>query len=158
MLVLFNCYTQWKYSLIFRDGAYESCLHSCSDRGTSHASSSSCNSPCGQRAWHGTAVSVKSSWGHQHLKHDCRYEIYGVIYYPKCLDGCVTPKNGTQWQQFVNDLYQPNERHLSTKIVSTFADRGNCVVSTTDPHSRIIGFLDRSRYYFFQVAHLYSGR
>jgi hypothetical protein len=26
------------------------------------------------------------------------------------------------------------------------------VVSTTDPHGRILGFLDRSRYYFFQVA------
>jgi hypothetical protein len=26
------------------------------------------------------------------------------------------------------------------------------MVSATDPHSRILGFLDRSRYYFFQVA------
>jgi hypothetical protein len=31
------------------------------------------------------------------------------------------------------------------------------VVSATDPHGRILGFLDRSRYYFFQVApQLYS--
>jgi hypothetical protein len=31
------------------------------------------------------------------------------------------------------------------------------VVSTTDPHGRILGFLDRSRYYFFEVApQLYS--
>jgi hypothetical protein len=31
------------------------------------------------------------------------------------------------------------------------------VVSATDPPDRILGFLDRSRYYFFQVAHqLYS--
>jgi hypothetical protein len=38
-----------------------------------------------------------------------------------------------------------------------FADRGCRVVSVTDPHGRIIGFLDRSRYYFFQVApQLYS--
>jgi hypothetical protein len=26
------------------------------------------------------------------------------------------------------------------------------VVSATDPHSRILGFLDWSRYFFFQVA------
>jgi hypothetical protein len=31
------------------------------------------------------------------------------------------------------------------------------VVSVTDPYSRILGFLDRSRYVFFQVApQLYS--
>jgi hypothetical protein len=33
------------------------------------------------------------------------------------------------------------------------------VVSVTDPYSRILGFLDRSRYLFFQVApQLYSKR
>jgi hypothetical protein len=39
-----------------------------------------------------------------------------------------------------------------------FADRWYRVVSTTDPHGRIIGFLDRIRYYYyFQVApQLYS--
>jgi hypothetical protein len=31
------------------------------------------------------------------------------------------------------------------------------MVSMTDPYGRILGFLDRSRYYFFQVApQLYS--
>jgi hypothetical protein len=41
--------------------------------------------------------------------------------------------------------------------IQLFADRGCRVVSATDPHGRILGFLDRSRYYFFQVApHLYS--
>jgi hypothetical protein len=35
--------------------------------------------------------------------------------------------------------------------------RGCCVVKARDPHGRILGFLDRSRYYFFQVApQLYS--
>jgi hypothetical protein len=39
----------------------------------------------------------------------------------------------------------------------TFADRGCHVVSVTDPYGRILGFLDRSRYFFFQVApELYS--
>jgi hypothetical protein len=40
-----------------------------------------------------------------------------------------------------------------------FADRGCHVVSVTDPYSRILGFLDRSLYFFFQVApQLYSTR
>jgi hypothetical protein len=41
---------------------------------------------------------------------------------------------------------------MSAKLVSTFADRGCRVVSPTDPHGRNLGFIDRSRYYFFQVA------
>jgi hypothetical protein len=32
---------------------------------------------------------------------------------------------------------------MSTKLVPTFADRGCRVVSATDPHARILGFLDR---------------
>jgi hypothetical protein len=46
---------------------------------------------------------------------------------------------------------------LSAKLVPTLADRRCHVVSATDPHGRILGFLDRSRYCFFQVApQLYS--
>jgi hypothetical protein len=36
--------------------------------------------------------------------------------------------------------------------VPTFTDRGYRLVSTTDPYGRILGFLDWSHYYFFQVA------
>jgi hypothetical protein len=36
--------------------------------------------------------------------------------------------------------------------VPTFADRGYHVVRVTDPDGCILGFLDRSRYFFFQVA------
>jgi hypothetical protein len=40
--------------------------------------------------------------------------------------------------------------------MSTFADRGCRVVSAADPYGRNVGFLDTSRYFFFQVApHLY---
>jgi hypothetical protein len=39
-----------------------------------------------------------------------------------------------------------------SKLVPTFADRRCRVVNATGPHGRILGFLDRSRYYFFQVA------
>jgi hypothetical protein len=46
---------------------------------------------------------------------------------------------------------------LSTKLVTTFADRGCHVVSVTDPYGRILDFLDRSCYFFFQVLpQLYS--
>jgi hypothetical protein len=56
-----------------------------------------------------------------------------------------------------NNTDRSSDRRLSAKLVSTFADRGCRVVSATDPHNRILGFLDRSRYYFFQVApQLYS--
>jgi hypothetical protein len=41
---------------------------------------------------------------------------------------------------------------LSAKLVPNFADRGFHMVSTTDPYDRILAFLDRSRYSFFQVA------
>jgi hypothetical protein len=45
----------------------------------------------------------------------------------------------------------------AAKFVQTFADRGCRVGSETDPYGRILVFLDRSRYYVFQVAsQLYS--
>jgi hypothetical protein len=50
-----------------------------------------------------------------------------------------------------------SDRRLSAKLVPTFADRGCSVVSVTDTYGRILGFLDRSRYFFFQAApQLYS--
>jgi hypothetical protein len=52
----------------------------------------------------------------------------------------------------VHKLYRPSDRRLLGKLVPTFADRGCRVGSATDPHGRILGFLDRRRYYFFQVA------
>jgi hypothetical protein len=41
---------------------------------------------------------------------------------------------------------------LSAKLVPALADRGWHVVSVTDPYGRILGFLDRNRYFFFQVV------
>jgi hypothetical protein len=53
----------------------------------------------------------------------------------------------------------PTERPpLLGEVVPTFADRGCRVVSATDPPGRILCFLDRSRYYFFQVAPQLSSR
>jgi hypothetical protein len=56
------------------------------------------------------------------------------------------------------EIYRPSHRRLSVKIVLTFADRGCRVVSTTDPHGRILGFLDRSRNFSIQVAPQLSSR
>jgi hypothetical protein len=58
----------------------------------------------------------------------------------------------TSWPESVSELYQPVDHRLSAKLVPTSADRGCRVVSAADPNSRILGFLDRSRYFFFQVS------
>jgi hypothetical protein len=63
----------------------------------------------------------------------------------------------TPWPESSSELYRPSDLRLSANLVSTFADRGCGVVSVTDPYGRILSFLDRSRYFFFQVApQLYS--
>jgi hypothetical protein len=63
----------------------------------------------------------------------------------------------TQWPESASELYRPSDRRLLAKLVSTFADRGCHVVSVTDLYGLILGFLDRSRYFFFQVVpQLYS--
>jgi hypothetical protein len=46
-----------------------------------------------------------------------------------------------------SELYQPSNCRLLAKRLPTFADRGCHVVSVTDPYGRILGFLDRSRYF-----------
>jgi hypothetical protein len=46
---------------------------------------------------------------------------------------------------------------LVGEVNAIFCGRECRVVSATDPHGHILGFLDQSRYYFFQVApQLYS--
>jgi hypothetical protein len=63
----------------------------------------------------------------------------------------------TPWPESASELHRPSERRLSTKLVTTLTDRGGHVVSVTDPYGCNLGFLDRSCYFFFQVApQLYS--
>jgi hypothetical protein len=46
---------------------------------------------------------------------------------------------------------------LSARLVPTFTDRGCHKVNVTYPYGRILGFIDRSCYFLFQVAlQLYS--
>jgi hypothetical protein len=59
-------------------------------------------------------------------------------------------KTKTPWPESANELYRPSDRRLSTKIVSTYADRGSHVVSVTDPYGRSLGFPDQSRYFSFK--------
>jgi hypothetical protein len=53
----------------------------------------------------------------------------------------------TPWSESTSELYRPSDRRLSAKWLPTFKDRGCHVVSLTDPYGRILGFLDRSRYF-----------
>jgi hypothetical protein len=49
-------------------------------------------------------------------------------------------------------VYQLRNHRLSAKLVLTFVGRWRRLVSTTNSCGLIIAFLDRSRYFFFQVA------
>jgi hypothetical protein len=61
------------------------------------------------------------------------------------------------WTESENELYQPSYSRLSAKSVPTITDRACHLVSVTDLYGRNLDFLDRSRYFFFQVApQLYS--
>jgi hypothetical protein len=61
------------------------------------------------------------------------------------------------WPESTSKLYPLSDCRLSAKLVPTFAARGCHMVSVTDPYDCILGFLDRSRYFLFQVApQLYS--
>jgi hypothetical protein len=63
----------------------------------------------------------------------------------------------TPWPDSGSELYRSNDSRLSANLMPTFEDRVCHLVSVTDPYGRILGFLDRSRYFFFQVApQLYS--
>jgi hypothetical protein len=63
----------------------------------------------------------------------------------------------TNKHESASKLYRPSDCRLSAKLVPAFVDRRYHVVSVTDPYGIILSFLDRSRYFFFQVApHLYS--
>jgi hypothetical protein len=47
------------------------------------------------------------------------------------------------WSETASDLYWPSDCRLSAKLALNFSDRGCRMVSVTDPHGRILKFLDR---------------
>jgi hypothetical protein len=69
---------------------------------------------------------------------------------------CLLPVT-EPWPEPASEPYRPSDLRLSAKLVPTVADRVSHVVSVTGPYGRILGILDLSRYFFFQVApQLYS--
>jgi hypothetical protein len=85
-------------------------------------------------------------WLHREYSSDPTHDLFpGRLFSSKSFRYKNTP-----WPESATELYR-------TKLMPTFADRECYVVSVTDPHARIRAFLDRSRYFFFQVApQLYS--
>jgi hypothetical protein len=76
--------------------------------------------------------------------------VYTYIYIYICMYKNSRP-------EFASELYRPSDRRFSAKLVRAFVDGGCHIVSVTDPYGRILGFLDPSRYFFFQIAlQLYS--
>jgi hypothetical protein len=71
---------------------------------------------------------------------------------PPRYSATISTGKKTPWPESARELYRLSDRRLSPKLVPTLADRGCRVVSTADPYGRDLGFLDRSRYIFFQVA------
>jgi hypothetical protein len=64
---------------------------------------------------------------------------------------CTGKYKKNPWSELLTKLYRPSDRLLALKRVPTLADRRCHVVSATDPYGRILGFLDRSSYIFYQV-------
>jgi hypothetical protein len=84
-----------------------------------------------------------------------KYAVYSLLFWHKFGTYYTSKLNSVAW---VRERTIPTERPpLVSEVVPTSADRGCRVVSVTDPRGHNLGFLDRSRYFFFQVApHLYS--
>jgi hypothetical protein len=69
----------------------------------------------------------------------------------------MVTKNLRGLSRLANYAERASERRLSLTLLPTFVDTGSHVVSVTDPYGHILGFIDRSRYFFFQIApQLYS--
>jgi hypothetical protein len=58
----------------------------------------------------------------------------------------LTVRIKTPLSESASELYRPSDRRLSADCQLS-AVRGCHVVSVTGPYSRILGFLDRSRYF-----------
>jgi hypothetical protein len=85
-----------------------------------------------------------------YVSYDCRKA-------ETCCNLYQTTNKQTPWPESATELNRPSDRSLFGEASANFSDRGCYVVSVTDPYGSILGFLDRSRYFFFQVVpQLYS--
>jgi hypothetical protein len=69
-------------------------------------------------------------------------KIPSSAYTPNSAHSTTTP-----WPESASELQWPSDRRLSARWLPTFAHKGCQVVSVMDPYGRILGFLDRSRYF-----------
>jgi hypothetical protein len=73
------------------------------------------------------------------------------------LDACECKQVRTKQNSVALVRERPSDLRISTKSVSTFADRGCPAISAADPYGGSLGFLAQSRNFPFQVApQLYS--
>jgi hypothetical protein len=93
---------------------------------------------------------LKRSHNHVTLRSHGKWE--NVIYCKYKYKYFITTNKTNSVEFSVRELHRPSVRRVSAKLVPTFPCRGCHVVSVTDPHGRILGFPDRSRYFLFQVA------
>jgi hypothetical protein len=85
------------------------------------------------------------------------YRRFGGTWALRCAEDFSGIGKELLWPESASELYQLSDLLLSVKLVPTLSERGCHVVSVTDPYSRNFDFLDRRRYFFFQVApQLYS--
>jgi hypothetical protein len=90
--------------------------------------------------------------GQQQRKH-MRVTHFGRNFHPLfSIMWCITKINYTPLSESASEIYRPSERRLSEKLARSFAYRQRHVVAVTDLYDRNLDFLQRSRYYFFQVA------
>jgi hypothetical protein len=83
-----------------------------------------------------------------------------IVWYSKEHKLKLKNKNKTKLRDFwfASEFYRPSERRLLAKLVPTFAVAGVAWSAQLIPPAISLGFLDRSRYYFFQVAPQLSSR
>jgi hypothetical protein len=66
----------------------------------------------------------------------------------------IRPLGAKHFLQYANSVASVRKRTIPTERPPLVSEVS---ANVTNPYSRILGFLDRSRYYFFQVApQLYS--
>jgi hypothetical protein len=91
------------------------------------------------KPWDGsdTFCCVTNTFNTRFLNTKIKQSSFSLIHYLK----------KTLWSESASELYRPSDRRLSAKSLPTFAYKGCHMVSVTNPYGRILGFLDRSRYF-----------
>jgi hypothetical protein len=106
-----------------------------------------------KKVWHITASVNCSAWDHE--RHKIRVNQVQEMFAASPFWSRISI---TLWSESTSELNQPSYCCLSAKLVPTFADRWCHVVTVADPYGCILGFLDRSGYFVFQVAPQFYSR